>query len=198
MDSKSELIKDLANGDSDAFKNIFNLLYPRMMGYCKLFIHDSFQAEDLVQDCFIQLWNKRKKLDPERNINRLMFVMLHNHCLNFLRDNQLSNSSLKLKDHYINYSQFLYQLDFIGEEEKSLEEQLQVSLQEAIDNLSVRQREVLIKTKIDGQSQKKVADELGITVKAIEKNISLAKKKIKKELIKKFPTLMILLFFFFQ
>ncbi len=198
MQTKSGLTTKLAKGDPVAFRDIFNLLYPRMMGYCKLFVKDHFQAEDLVQDCFVQLWNKRESLDPKRNIDSLLFVMLRNHCLNFLRDNRLDNTTIELNSQHISEVQYLYHLDFIGEEEKPLEEHLITSLKEAIDNLPDRQKEVFLKTKVGGQSQKEVATELGITVKAIEKNVAAAKKRIRDELARKFPTLAVILLFLLQ
>jgi RNA polymerase sigma-70 factor (ECF subfamily) len=198
MQTKSGLITKLAIGDPVAFRDIFNLLYPRMMGYCKLFVKDHFQAEDLVQDCFVQLWNKRETLDSTRNIDSLLFVMLRNHCLNFLRDHRLDNTMVELKNQYINEFQYLYHLDFIGEEEKSLEDHLITSLTEAIDNLPDRQKEVFLKTKVGGQSQKEVATELGITVKAIEKNVAAAKRRIRDELGRKFPALSLILLILFQ
>lgn len=198
MKSKSELIKKLAIGDSLAFKNIFNIFYPRMMGYCNLFIKDHFQAEDLVQECFVQLWNKRKTLNPDGNIERLLFVMLRNNCFNFLRDHKMDNLNIELKDQHINNGQYLYHIDFIGEEERSLEEQLNISLYEAINKLPRRQKEVFLKTKIERLSQKEVATELGITIKAIEKNIAIAKKRIRDELLRKYPALITFLFILFK
>lgn len=198
MKTKSGLIKKLATGNPVAFKDIFNLFYPRMLGYCKLFVKDHFLAEDLVQECFVQLWNKRKTLNPEGNIERLLFVMLRNHCLNYLRDHRMDNNSIEFQEKYVNKLQYVYHIDFIGEEEKSLEEQLSISLNEAINNLPNRQKEVFFKTKIENHSQKEVATELGITVKAIEKNIALAKKRIRDELLRKYPTLMVILLFLFK
>lgn len=194
MNTKSALIKKMTIGDPLAFKDTFNLFYPRMMGYSKLFIKDHFQAEDLVQECFVQLWNKRKTLNPTGNIERLLFVMLRNNCLNFIRDHKIENLNVELKDQFINKSEHLYHIDFIGEQELSLEEQLNISLYEAINNLPVRQKEVFLKTKIERHSQKEVATELGISIKAIEKYIAIAKKRIRDELLQKYPTLAVILF----
>lgn len=197
MGTKSGLIKELATGNPDAFMDVFNLFYPRMLGYCKIFVKDYFLAEDLVQECFVQLWNKRKTLNTEGNIERLLFVMLRNHCLNFLRDHRVEYRNVEFQEKYVNKLENVYQIDFLGEEENSLEEQLSVSLNEAINNLPNRQKEVFFKTKIENHSQKDVATELGITVKAIEKNIALAKKRIRNELIHKYPTLLLFILFIF-
>jgi RNA polymerase sigma-70 factor (ECF subfamily) len=197
MSIQLELIERLANGDPLAFKDIFNLYYPRLMSYCKLFIKDNFEAEDLVQECFVQLWNKRKILNPERNVGSLLFIMLRNHCINFLRDYRM-NDFIEFQEKQINTVQYVYHIDFIGEDEKSLEEQLSISLNEEINKLPKRQKEVFIKTKIENRNQKEVAAELGVTVKAIEKNIAVAKKRIREELLRKYPTLFLLFLFFFK
>ncbi len=197
MRTKPELIVKLAKGDPSAFKKIFLLLYPRMLGYCKLFIKDHCQAEDLVQDCFVKLWNNRKTLHREGNIDKLLFVMLRNHCLNFLRDNKISDFTVAIDNHNINKLQQLYNINFLGEEDKPLEEHIIISVRAAIENLPERQREVFQKAKIKGQNQKEVAAELGITIKAVEKNIASAKKRIREEISRKYPTFLFILFFLF-
>lgn len=197
MNTYPGLIERLASGDPAAFKDTFKLYYPRLMGYCKLFIKDNFDAEDLVQECFVQLWNKRTTLNPLGNIGNLLFVMLRNQCFNFIRDRRLNNF-IEFQEKEIDKTQYIYHIDFIGEEEKSLEEQLSNSFNEEINNLPKRQREVFLKTKIENRNQKEVATELGITVKAIEKNIALAKKHIREELLRKYPTLFLLFLFLFK
>lgn len=190
-------ISKLISGDSTAFRDLFNLLYPRMLAYSGLYVKDHSLAEDLVQDCFIQLWVRRKTLVPGRSVNSLMFVMLRNRCLNYLRDHKLQHLTIGLNEIEINDIQYLYHLDLKGEEEKSLEEQLMFSMQEAIDNLPPRQMEVFNLTKIEGCSHKEVAQKLGITVKAIEKNVAAANTNIRNELLRKFPTISAFIIFFF-
>ena len=76
----SETKARLKNGDPAAFREVFRLLFPRLKGYCRLFVHDEDQAEDLIQECFIALWEKRSTIDPQKKIESLLFVMLRNRC----------------------------------------------------------------------------------------------------------------------
>ncbi len=160
-----------------------------MLGYCRLFINDHAQASDLVQDCFLRLWEKRQTIDPRQSVESLLFVMLRNRCLNHLRDQKNDLIDTKLSALEENDLQHLYQLDFTGREEKSLEEQLIEAIKEAVEELPEKRKLVFIRAKIEGKKNKDVAEELGISVKAVEKHLHHAKEQIRKEMLEKFPLL---------
>ena len=89
--------------------------------------------------------------------------------------------------------QYLYHLDFTGSEEKSLEEMLIESMKSAIEGLPDKMKEAFVKTKIEGRKQTEVAEELGVSLKMVEKHIAGAKEKIKEKLLKQYPLLSILI-----
>lgn len=164
-----------------------------MLGYCRLFIHDQDQANDLAQDCFIKLWEKRSTIKASQSVESLLFVMLRNRCLNYLRDQKLhwaEKNRIALEE---NELQYLFQLDLIGKEEASLEEQLLLSIQQSVDQLPEKRKEVFVKAKMEGKKNKEVADELGISVKAVEKHLNQAKEQIRQEMLLKFPLLSVVI-----
>lgn len=179
----------LKEGNSAAYEELFKQTFPRLLSYCRLFIHDQAQANDLVQDCFVRLWEKRQTIDPRQSVESLLFVMLRNRCLNHLRDqkNELIEKKISVLEE--NELQHLYQLDFTGREEKSLEEQLIEAIRESVDELPEKRRLVFIKAKIEGKKNKDVAEELGISIKAVEKHLHQAKEQIRQEVLLKFPLL---------
>jgi RNA polymerase sigma-70 factor (ECF subfamily) len=184
---------ELKKGNPSAFREVFRILYPRLSGYCRLFISIPQLTEDIIQDTFITLWDKRNTLDPEQSIESLMFVMVRNRCLNELKKVRLGNHTLDLGNISTTQLQFLYQLDFSDKEEKSLEEMLIESLKLAIDELPEKMKEAFVKAKIEGRKQSEVAEELGVSVKMVEKHIASAKEKIKEKLLKQYPLLSILI-----
>lgn len=163
-----------------------------MLSYCRLFIHDQDLANDLAQDCFIKLWEKRSTINVSQSVESLLFVMLRNRCLNYLRDQKLHWTDKKLHTLEENELQYLFQLDLIGKEEASLEEQLLLSIQQSVDKLPAKRKEVFVKAKLEGKKNKEVADELGISVKAVEKHLHQAKVQIRQEMLLKFPLLSII------
>jgi RNA polymerase sigma-70 factor, ECF subfamily len=194
VQTKLELIK----GNPAAYRELFRILYPRLKGYCRLFIKTPEIAEDLIQECFVTLWEKRKTIHPEQSVESLVFVMLRNRCLNELRILNTEQEKIDPEKIKTVELQYLYQLDLAGKEEKSLEEMLIELMKSAIDELPQRMKEVFIKTKIEGRKQTAVAEELGITLKMVEKHIALAKEKIREKLLKQYPLLSILILLLFD
>jgi RNA polymerase sigma-70 factor (ECF subfamily) len=77
----------------------------------------------------------------------------------------------------------------VEKEEKSLEEMLIQTFQQSVNGLPVKMREVFVKCKLEGKKQKEVAEELGISLKMVEKQIAKAKKQIREQLLKNYPAL---------
>ncbi|TKG94976.1 sigma-70 family RNA polymerase sigma factor [Puteibacter caeruleilacunae] len=190
-----QFIKLLKDGDEDAYARLFKVTYPRLISYCKLFVIDANKADDLVQECYVKFWDQRKKINTSKSVESLLFVMLRNQCLNYLRDERLNAQSLKLDDDEWSEIQHLYQIDFLGYEEASMEQQLAQAIQRAIDELPEKRKEVFIRCKIEGEKQRVVAEELGVSVKAVEKHISLAKAELSEKLKAQFPTLSVIIAF---
>jgi len=187
---------ELKKGNPGTFKEVFILLYPRLKGYCKLFISDTDQVEDVIQETFITLWEKKESIKPDNTLESYVFVILRNKCLNYLKKQQLDGNNLKVEEIVVNELQYLYHLDFTNQEEKSIEETLIEYLKIAVEELPDKMKTVFMKCKIEGKKQKDVADELGISVKMVEKHISKAKQQIREKLIDKYPALIPIIILF--
>lgn len=187
------LNQELKEGDPAAFEGLFKLTYARLFSYCKLFIHDSSQADDLIQECFLNLWEKYSLIKPGQSVESLLFVMLRHRCLNYLRDNKFLFSDTNIQSLTENDLQHLFELDFTGSESKSLEEELIDSIREEIEKLPEKRKQVFTKSKVEGLKNREVAEQLGISVKSVEKHLKLAKDQIRKELLTKYPTLAFLI-----
>jgi RNA polymerase sigma-70 factor (ECF subfamily) len=190
---------ELKQGSPAAYKVVFRLLYPRLKAYCQLFISDKSQVEDIIQESFITLWEKRENIRPEKSIESLVFVMVRNRCLNVLKKKQVEDGSFDLDNiHLTNKLQYLYHLDFNGKEEKSLEEELIESFKTAVNDLPPKMKLVYTRCKMEGQKQTDIAKELGISLKMVEKHVSKAKKLIKRKLLTQYPALIILVTFLLE
>ncbi len=184
---------ELKKGNPDAFKEVFRLLYPRMKGYCALFVSDDNEAEDIIQECFVVLWEKHESINIEKRLESLMFVMVRNRCLNYLKSKKLATNHIDVENLNVNELQYLYQLDLYNREEKSLEEMLLETLQEAVRELPPKMKNVFVKSKLEGKKQADVAEELGISIKMVEKHIAKAKERIRAQLLKKYPALVLVI-----
>ncbi|WP_159517986.1 RNA polymerase sigma-70 factor [Sunxiuqinia indica] len=195
---ENQLNHKLKEGDARSFSELFKQTHPRLIGYCQLFVKNRKDTEDLVQDCFFQLWQNRAKIDFHKSVESLLFVSLRNKCLNYLKEHSRYSFDSLREGMLSNELQYLYQLDFIEKRELSLEEQLVAALKEAIEELPDRKREILIKNKINGMKQKEIALELGISVKTVEKHLHEAKLELKMKLKKQFVALSLILHLLLQ
>lgn len=184
---------ELKRGNPLVFKKVFSLLYPRLKGYCSLFILDKTRIDDIIQETFLSLWENKDSIQPQKSIESYVFVSVRNKCLNYLKQERLENNNIDVENISISELQYLYQLDFNKKEERSLEEQLIDSLKIAIDELPDKMKTVFTLCKIEGKNQKQVAEELGISVKMVEKHISKAKQQIREKLIRQLPALIVLI-----
>lgn len=193
VENKQPINIRLKEGDPAAYEALFKQCFPRMLGYCKLFVRDQSQANDLVQECFIKLWEKHSTIKANQSVESLLFVMLRNRCLNHLRDQKIHSSDENLYTLDESELQHLFQLDFAGKEEITLEEQLIAAMRESVENLPEKRKIVFVKAKIEGLKNKDIADELDISIKAVEKHLHQAKDQIRQELLLKFPLLAVLI-----
>ncbi len=194
MVTDEQLLELILQGSEEAFEQFFQQSYMRLMNYAALFITCDEIADDIVQEAFISFWNRRNDLEEGRSLDALIFASVRNRCLNYLRNHQTYLSHIgQIKTEKL---QFLSHYDFLGEEEEPIEEMLIKELQIALDTLPPKCREVFILNKADGIKQKEIADKLGISVKAVEKHITLAKNKLRRHLESKFPAFGILIAFF--
>jgi len=191
LDYKTKL--DLKKGNPYAYRQVFRLLYPRLKAYCKLFIRKENEAEDIIQEVFITLWEKRKFIKADKSVESWIFVMVRYRCLNWLKRNKLENEDFEIEDLKRKDLQYLYQLDFINREEKSLEDMLGESLRQAIDTLPKKMKRVLVACKIEGKKQKVVASEMGISLKMVEKHLANAKKHLRRKLLKEYTRFLYLI-----
>lgn len=191
FDEKTKL--ELTKGNPEAFKEVFRLLYPRMKGYCKLFVPDEDQAEDIIQETFIAFWEKHRTIDIHQRVESLLFVILRNRCLNFLKNTRINGGMISFDQVDIETLQYLYQLDLNEKEDKSLEEMLIVSFQEAVERLPGKMKNIFVRCKLQGEKQADVAGELRVSIKTVEKQISKAKKQVREQLLEKYPLLSVLI-----
>ena len=77
------LLENIKDGHINSYERVFHMYYPRLKAYAIHFILDADEAQDIVQECFITLWERRKLLITT-SLSSLLFVMVRNRCLHHL------------------------------------------------------------------------------------------------------------------
>lgn len=176
------LIADIRNGKHEAYEYLFATYYPRLHNYALHFLADGDAVGDIIQDCFMKLWEKRGELILQ-SVGALLFRMVRNQCLNYLRHKALEDSewlqSLNLEDH----SERLYSTDFLDDpDQKLLFQELKRQVEHTLDALPERSRQIFTMSRFDGMKNREIAEELGISVKVVERHIGRALKMFRRQL----------------
>ncbi len=170
-------VKNLQQGEVKAFDDLFNKYSPRLFNFSVKYLKSIEEAEEVVQEVFLYIWDKRDGLKPDNSFNAYIFTIAYNIIKkNFIkksRDNAFKDdliyTLLKQEnnlDKIIDYKFLLEKVEFI------------------IDALPNRRKEIFIERKYDGLSAKQIADELGISPNTVENQLASAQKQIQNELKK--------------
>ena len=160
------------------FDELFKLYAKPLYYYAAKFVAVEI-AKDIIQDLFVKLWSDQK-IVVNKSLNSLLYTMVRNYCLQHLEKQ-------RVRDKYIETIKFKVQeeeLLFYMEEGSSLNEQaLQERLNDVLNNLPDRCRRIFMMSRFENKKNKEIADELAISVKGVEKQITKALSKI-RQLIK--------------
>jgi len=171
-------IKLLKEGSHIMFEQIFKRYYNALFFFAGRYVNDEKDAESLVQETFMALWINRKNLlaDSESSLKAWMYNTLKNKCLNVL-EKEVS------KQKYNDYLKTKQLLDISVLKDFEIDEVLfdEVSelLNKALNEMSGQSRAVFEMSRLEGMRNKEIADSLGISLKAVEGNMTRALKFLK-------------------
>ena len=168
--------------NKDTFRDLFNALYPRLISYSYKYVQNRFGAEEIVEDCFVTLWERREDLTHIDNIKPYLYVMVRNASLKYLEKSK-KIISLNKKHHD---SPIMIEHDIIEEEVHY------VILYQAINTLPSGCRKVFELSCLEGVKYKDIAQELEISVNTVKSQRARAIELLKKQL-KNNPYLLLLL-----
>lgn len=151
-------------GSKNWFIDIFNQHYKYIRNYLFYLSGDVKLAEDLVQDVFLQLWESRSKIKDE-TVGSYLFTIARN---NFLKNKRRQKYDLKFRSTYFDKTEF-ESPEYVMEMKE-----FDHKMQGAIAKLPNKCRVIFLMNRIDGITYSEIAKNLGISNKAVEKQMSKA------------------------
>lgn len=178
------------NGDELAFEKVFKANHSQIVGFCNQFISDLDKAKSLTQEVFLNLWLNRGKIETLNGIKAFLYTFAKSSCLNYIRHRKViskyEDKHLQKKEEELN-REVLESFDFNSLEFSELEE----LIQQAINDLPEKCRQVFIMSRLDGKKNKEISEELDISVKAVEANMTRALKTLKSKLSEYLPVILV-------
>lgn len=170
----SESILDLLKKDeSGAFRLLFDRYYDNLLLYCYHILKDLETAEDIVQDCFVSLWNSKRLNSFTGDLDRFIFKMVKNQSLLFLREYK------KKHNIQVSFSQESETFHYDTTDESSREIEL---LYQTIDKLPEKCRKVFLMACLNDKTYQEIADELGTSINTVKTQMKAALKFLRENL----------------
>ena len=170
VEDDTVLIARIVEDDHKSFDTLVRRYYSTLFAVAQRMIQDSAEAEDIVQDIFVNLWNSRHKYLDVCSPKDYLFISLRNLAMRRLHEkNKLHALTEDHKVAFYDYWEYI------------LEEETYRLLIEAIDALPPRSREV-IKHSLTGMRQEEIAQEMGITIATVKALKADGIKKLRKAL----------------
>lgn len=170
------------NGDLDAtYKAVFRQCYPKLLFYATRLV-GSEEAEDVVQDVFVELWRRRDSVVIGEQILAFLYRSVYTKAINLLKHQAVENNySVAMVEIYERKLRF-YQPDHAEVIRKIEDQELRREIYHAINELPDKCREVFRLSYLHDMKNKEIADTLGISLRTVEAHMYKALKLLRERL----------------
>jgi len=155
-------------------ETLFRLHYRPLCLFALHLINDVISAEDIVMDCYLKLWTKWKE-EEIKNPKSYLYIAVRNACY----DHNKATSNYT----DVSIENDAKTIDGISSEEQALAEEqanIEANVWTAIDSLPPKCREIFLMSKRDGMSYAEIAQEMQLSIKTIEAQITKAYKRLRE------------------
>lgn len=187
--NKEDFIAAIRNGDEKAFKSMFYAHYTDLCNYAFSFLNDAGKSEELVQDLFCFIWEKREELDVKSSFEAYLTRAVRNRSFNVIRHERVV---LKHRNDFIHANQ---SYEDSGNHDLAL---LKDKVENCLRTLPELSQRIFSLSRDEGKSYQEIAEILGVSVKTVEAHISKCLKLLREELKDFLVPLCLLLLEFYE
>ena len=182
----SELLENFGNID---FNQVYLAHYSKMKRFAIAYVLLEEDAENIVQDVFLQLWENREIIGMPVNLVAFLFTATKNKCLDHLKHRKvvLKATGILMDEQKLTMDMNLEALEAF--DQSVFADNVETILTQAINSLPEKCREIFIKSRLEGKKHKEIAAELNISTHTIEAQMNIALKKIRAQLKNYLPLL---------
>jgi RNA polymerase sigma-70 factor (ECF subfamily) len=174
LPNENMVITMLIEGQESALKLIYDRYYSRIYTLAMQFLKSPEAAQEIVQDVFLKLWEKRESIDRDKPIEAWLYTVAKNKVFNQFK---------KVAREYATISQKNMPVEAVDNESKAdskvLNGEIEQLINAAINNLPEKQREVYRLSRIEGFSRNEIAEQLQISSLTVKTHMSRAIVSVK-------------------
>ena len=168
------MIKGLRSGRENAYEQLFKEFYKPLTVFAYGYVKDLETGKEIVQDLFVQLYEKRRTLVITTSIKSYLYQSVRNRCLNHLKHLQVKK---------MHHEQIRSEQEFSDDlEDKIRETELEHMVSKVVDQLPPQCRKIFNMSRVSGLSNGEIAEKLEISKRTVETQISNALKVLRAKL----------------
>ncbi len=177
-----DIIAAFRQGEEAGFDFFFKKYYKALVFFARRYVFELAIAEDLAEEAFINVWDKRAQLETEAGIRAYLYRAVHNNCLRWLdregkrgqvHSKYLSTTGEREEDHLINM----------------IRAETLRQVKTAVEGLPEQCRKVFLKLFIEGKTVREAAAELRLSISNVKNQKARGIKLLKDRLGKSFGSL---------
>ncbi len=169
-----QLFEAIKMGDAVAYEKVFRASYRPMTAYAFRFLGTLPDAESIVQDVFLRLWQNRNNTIITSSLQHYLFKSVKNHCINYLEHERIKSkyqsAVIQNEANRSDYSEFFPEPDLLNQ------------IENAIASLPPRRQEIFRLAREEGLKYREIAQKLDLSVKTVETQMTMALKQLRTSL----------------
>ncbi|GAA4821536.1 RNA polymerase sigma-70 factor [Algivirga pacifica] len=173
------IFQRLSDSDPKALEQLFQDYYEGLCQYAFSYMGDTENAEEIAQELFCQLWEKREQLQISTSIKAYLYGSVRNNCLHQLR-------KLKVRSNY-QQEVLKVQTDTYFPQDILVELELSEKIQQCLNNLPEQRQKIFRMSRFEGKKYKEIAEELGLSIKTVEAQMGKALSTLRVDLAEYLP-----------
>jgi len=163
--SNSDLIKLLNNGDIVAFDAIYARYCHRLYGFVIRYLKNKEDAEEIVQEVFLKIWENRQKINNYSSFDSFLFTIAYNSTISLLRkrvNEQKYVENLKLRQQVNIGTDLIDEIQF---------NELNEKVYSLLNQLTPRQKEIFRLSRKEGLTHEEIAKKLNISTNTVKNHL---------------------------
>ena len=167
-----------------SFSELYLMYYPKLVRFAKEFVVLEEDAENITQDVFTDLWERRDAIDHIENVNAYLFRLVRNRCLDYLKHKVFEQKYAETvqASFEIELNLKLQSLDRVDVSDISEGNEMERLVRDAINSLPKRCRDIFLLSRMKGLKYREISEKLGISVNTVECQMGIALKKLRVKL----------------
>ena len=157
-----------------SFEVLFRKFYSSLYRYAFSIVRNETVAEEITQEIFLYLWEKRKQIELKSSLKAYLFSSVRNKSINYIKIELPRLQATSDLSDMIGYND--PQMDM------NEEARMKQKIQQAIDQLPQKCRDIFVLSRYGGLTYAEIAEELDLSIKTVENQMTIALRKLKEAL----------------